>query len=166
MEDVTGVFDHYRITVRSIWNTGFWPDPAFQDWEAQERFEEVSRILFDELVLTKLDLEWQISDIFRKPMPFFRIQPTSDYGCPVMIDREGDALTGGGVWNDPVNRLRPLEAELHFIQFFDWDKMNYIDLQYYMAGIAVFAAQPHLVGRRALIDRQYLKVFRVKQGEA
>jgi len=117
MEDVTGVFDHYRITVRSIWNTGFWPDPAFQDWEAQERFEEVSRILFDELVLTKLDLEWQISDIFRKPMPFFRIQPTSDYGCPVMIDREGDALTGGGVWNDPVNRLRPLEAELHFIQF-------------------------------------------------
>jgi hypothetical protein len=31
MTNVNGVFDHYRMSARSVWNTAFWPDPAFRD---------------------------------------------------------------------------------------------------------------------------------------
>src|SRR5579871_1485515 len=158
MKDVTSLFDHYRMTARSVWNNGFWPDPVLRNWESLEQFRLVMRILFDSIVLAKLDLEWPLEETFRKPMLFFRIEPISEYGCPFLVDRPGDAITGGGVWNDPECRLSGA-SELGFIEFFDWDVLNCIDLHYYMAAIASFDSKPELVGRRALIERQYVKVL-------
>ena len=53
MEDVSEVFDHYRMSARSVWNAAFWPDRDFRDWNSAERFQEIERILFDQLVLFK-----------------------------------------------------------------------------------------------------------------
>ena len=75
MRDVTSVLDHYRMAARSLWNAGFWPDPAFRDWGSVARFQEIARLLFDELVLMKLDIEWPTEDIFRKPIPLLRLEP-------------------------------------------------------------------------------------------
>jgi hypothetical protein len=59
-----------------------------------------------------------------------------------------------GYWDDPVNIVKPGEAKLVFIAYFDWDQMDYIDLRYYHVKIASFDGHPELVGREALIERQ------------
>jgi hypothetical protein len=49
MKDISSVFDHYRVSARTIWNTAFWPDPNFRNWDSIEKFDEMQRILFREL---------------------------------------------------------------------------------------------------------------------
>jgi hypothetical protein len=31
MKDITAIFDHYRVSARSIWNSAFWPDPDLRN---------------------------------------------------------------------------------------------------------------------------------------
>jgi hypothetical protein len=156
-DDVTAVFDHYRISARSVWNTAFFPDPYFRTGEFLGEFQSIETILFDSLVLAKLDLEFPVGDLFRKPIPFFRISPQG-YGAPIMIQcpRQGDSA---GYWDDPVKSVFSGKVGMHFLSLFDWDQMSYRDLQYYRVLIAGFDEQPHLVGREALIDRNCVKVL-------
>ena len=159
MRDVSAVFDHYRMSARSVWNTAFWPDPDFRDWDSVERFQEIERILFDQLVLFKLDREYPFDDLFRKPISYFRVVPSeSCCGCPIMIARPTPEVPRG-LWDDPVNRVTAGQVEMHFLNFFDWNQLDYRDLQYYRVWIAGFNEQPHLVGREALVERQYVNVF-------
>lgn len=62
-------------------------------------------------------------------------------------------------WDDPVNRIAPSEANLRFVDYFDWDRMNYSDLRYYQVQIEAFPSKPHLVGRDALIEHGCAKVM-------
>jgi hypothetical protein len=77
MRDVTAIFDHYRVSARSVWNTAFWPDPDLRDWDQVELYQSVERMLFDALVLAKLDKEIPADDIFRKSIPFLQVAPAS-----------------------------------------------------------------------------------------
>jgi hypothetical protein len=69
-----------------------------------------------------------------------------------------------GYRDDPVNHIEPGEAELLFIAYFDWNQMNYIDLQYFRVKIASFDAHPELVGREALIDCHGVAVHLINGG--
>jgi hypothetical protein len=71
VKDVSSIFDHYRVSARVIWNTAFWPDPDFRNWDSIDQFHEIERLLFQELVLAKLDREWPLHNIFRDAIPFF-----------------------------------------------------------------------------------------------
>jgi hypothetical protein len=146
------------MSARSVWNTAFWPDKDFRDWNSVERFQEIQRILFDHLVLFKLDREYPSDDLFRKPIPYIRVAPSSSFGCPIMIARPTPEVPLG-LWDDPVDRVTAAQVDLHFREFFDWNLLDYRDFQYYRVSIASFEEQPHLVGREALIERQYVKVF-------
>ena len=152
-------FDHYRIAARSVWNTAFWPVPELRNWDSDERFDEIQRILFDELVLRKLDRQWPSEDIFRKPIPFLHVVPASE-SVPIMIQKPRPG-TRNRYWDDPVNRVGREESELHFCEYFDWNRMDYRDNLYYRTTIAAFPTQSHLVGREALLERQYGAVFLV-----
>ncbi len=68
-------------------------------------------------------------------------------------------------WDDPVNQIKASDAELHFLDYFDWDMMAYTDFQYYRVRIASFISQPHLVGRDALIEHHHAKIFVDLPGE-
>jgi len=155
MQDVTAIFDHYRVSTRSVWNTAFWPDPDFRNGDSFEPFQSVERILFDALVLAKLDKEIPADDIFRKPIPFFRVAPSSP-SVPIMIQRPS---TQNSYWDDPVDRVTAGKVEMHFLAFFDWNQMDYRDFEYYRVWIATFDEQPHLAGREALIKRGYVNVL-------
>lgn len=154
MKDVTAIFDHYRMSARSVWNTAFWPDPDLRDWESYERFDEIQKILFDELVLAKLDQTFPEEDIFQKPIPFFHVEPSSP-SVPISIQR----AEASGYWDDPVNRVERGKLEMHFVALFDWNHLDYRDLQYYRVAIAGFEEHPHLIGREGLIERQYVNLF-------
>lgn len=161
-DDISRIFDHYRVSARTIWNTAFWPDPDFRNWDSIDQFHEIENLLFQELVLTKLDREWPLHDIFRNAIPFFHIVPTIEHGTPIMIQKPRSE-TMSGYWDDPVNLIKPKQAELLFIAYFDWNQMDYIDLRYYRVKIASFDDHPELVGREALIERQHAKVHLVNE---
>lgn len=161
MKNVTGIFDHYRISARSVWNTAFWPDPDLRDWDFVEEFQSIERILFDALVLAKLDKAFPADDIFRKPIPFIQVAPSST-SSPIMIQCPRPEAPRG-YWDDPVVRVAAGKVEMRFLEFFDWNQLDYRDLQYYDVWIAKFDEQPHLVGREALIEKQYVNVFLVEE---
>jgi hypothetical protein len=54
MKDISSVFDHYRVSAKTIWNIAFWPDADFRNWDSVEQFDEIQKILFSELVLWKV----------------------------------------------------------------------------------------------------------------
>jgi hypothetical protein len=157
MQDISDVFDHYRLSARAIWNTAFWPDPDFRNWDSIDQFHEIERLLFRDLVLAKVDRDWPLCDLFVNAIPFFQIVPSHMHGTPIMIQKpRPEAPTG--YWDDPVNLIKPKEAELLFIAHFDWNEMDHIDLRYYRVKIVSFDAHPELVGREALIERQHATV--------
>jgi hypothetical protein len=157
MQDVSNIFDHFRESARTIWNTAFWPDPDFHEWDSIDRFVEIQRLLFDELVLAKLGRNWPIQDIFRVPMPFFFAVPRSQI-IPILIQNPRPG-SPSGYWDHPVNQISQGAAEMQFLAYFDWDRMDYVDFHYYHLQIKKFDAQPELVGREALIERQCTRIF-------
>jgi hypothetical protein len=62
-----------------------------------------------------------------------------------------------------VKQIATGEAEMHFLECFDWNRMDYLDFNYYKVQIARFNARPELVGREALIERQYALVHLVDE---
>jgi hypothetical protein len=153
IKDVTAIFDHYRMTARGLWNTAFWPDPDFRNWDSIEQFDEVEKLLFRGLVLSKIDKDWPLEHIFTTPLPYLHVVPSHERGGPIMIQNPRPGAPRG-YWDDPINWVKPEEAELLFISYFDWNQMDYIDLQYYLVKITRFDNHDELIGREALIERQ------------
>src|ERR1700733_10770367 len=156
MRNVSSILDHYRISARSVWNTAFWPNPEYRDWAFVADFQSIEKILFSALVLSKFDEAFPVDDIFQKPIPFLQVAP-STISVPIMIS------PASGLWDDPVDRVGIEEVTMNFVAFFDWNHLDYRDLQYYKVRIARFDKQPHLVGREALLERQYASVFYVNE---
>jgi hypothetical protein len=92
MKDVSNVFDPYRVSARTIWNTAFCPDADFRNWDSVEQFDEIQRILFRELVLGKVARDWPLPDIFATAIPFFQVVPSCD-AAPI-IDSESTVREG------------------------------------------------------------------------
>ena len=69
VNDVSGIFDHYRMSTRAVWNTAFWPDQDFRNWDSIEQFHEIEKLLFQELVLAKVDREWPLQTFSGMPFP-------------------------------------------------------------------------------------------------
>jgi hypothetical protein len=157
MREITKLFDHYRVVARSIWNLGFWSESDLQNWDARDQFNQIKRLLFKSLVIARLG-EGHCCDLNSLPPdPPFRIVPHPDR-VPINIERprEGDS---NHYWDDPVTNVKPQEVELRFLDYFHWNEMAYVDFQYYRVRIIAFESQPHLVGREALIEHLYAKVF-------
>ncbi len=162
-KDVSGIFDHYRTSARAIWNAAFWPDEDFRNWDSIDQFRQIEKLLFQELVLAKAWKErWPLQDLFGKAIPFFHVVPLVEHGTPIMIQSPRPGAPTG-YWDDPVNLIKPRQADLLFIAYFDWNEMDYIDLRYYRVKIAGFDAKSDLVGREALIERQNAAVHLVDE---
>ena len=87
-------------------------------------------------------------------MDFVRVVPHVD--APVMIARvPGDH----GYWDHPVRTLGPEDADLRFIDFFDFGQAGYLDLKYFVVRIESSVRHPDLAGHRALIEVEYADVL-------
>lgn len=156
MRDVTEIVDHYRITARSLWNTAFWTVSDLRTPEAREQFDEINLMLFDGLVLARLEQQVERAQLFCSPMPFLRVTPSSQT-VPILINERP------GCWDHPVNSVDSDKVEMHFIEFFDWNQFDYVDFQYYRVKIAKLDGHPDVVVREALIERQYARVKFVEE---
>lgn len=160
MRDVTEIVDHYRITARSLWNTAFWAVRDLRTTEAIEQFDEINLMLFDGLVLARLDQQLEGAQIFRSPLPFLHVTPSSQT-VPILINNPRPE--GTGYWDHPVDSVDSEKVEMHFIDFFDWNQFDYLDFTYYRVKIARLDGHPDVVGREALIERQYARVKFVEE---
>lgn len=160
MREVTNLMDHYRIVAQTIWNVGFWPKPELQNWDSWDRFEEIKRLLFNSLVVAQLQEGDECCKDLSTVNQIYQVVPSDPGPVPIMIHRprEGDR---NRYWDDPVNEIKASDAELHFLDYFDWNDMGYVDFRYYRVRIAAFPSQPHLVGREALVERHHAGVFAV-----
>ncbi len=156
LRDITTIFDHYRVAARSVWNTAFWPDPDLHRWDFVDEFDSIRRILFDSLVLWRIDEEFPTEHMFRKPAPFLHVVP-SPGRSPIMIQNPRGPLQSG-YWDDPVREIESEGSEMHLIDFFDWDRMAVVDFRYYRVSIVRFDQNSHLIGREALIETQYARI--------
>ncbi len=137
---------------------GFWSEPDLRDWDSRDQFEQITRLLFKALVVARVERGHCCDLNSVSPDHSYRVVPSDPGPVPIMIERprEGDA---NHYWDDPVKEISSTDAELHFVDFFDWDRMDYIDFRYYRVRIAAFPSRPHLVGRDALLEHQYARVF-------
>jgi hypothetical protein len=156
VKDVSNLFDHYRISACSIWNTAFWPIAELRDWDCVDQFDEIKRILFDQLVLFRIGRDFALKDIFRVPISFFHVVPAGE-SSPVMIQNPRPNQPRG-YWDHPLKCIGPQEAEMYFVDYFDWNRFDFVDFQYYRVIIAKFDAHPELAGREALIERMNASV--------
>jgi hypothetical protein len=159
MRDITGLMDHYRSVARSIWNAGFWTQEELRNWDSIDRFRKIRNLLFDALVVARLDEEGACcKDLSTAPVPVLQVVPLDSGPIPILIHRprEGDR---NYYWDDPVREIKAAEAKLRFLDYFDWNEMDNIDFQYYKVRIELFTPHPDLVGREALLEHQYAKVF-------
>ncbi len=159
MKDITIVLDRYREACRHLWNTYFYANDDMSSYSGQmlDQFEEIQELLFVTLVLEKVATASYADQFKKEALPFLRVVPTSEHGVPIMIERP--SRDGNRYWDEPVNRVKPSDVTLHFIDYFDWNPYGHIDLKYYKVTIVAFLSHQDLVGREALIETTHARVI-------
>jgi len=166
MRDVTKVFHSYRESVRNIWNMHYVPviEKHGGSFRLEETFCRIEIEMFDALVAIPLNddvsiLESHMSDP-KTGLSLYHVVPSSENGVPVMISREKNKTQ---YWDYPKDQLYPDEVEMRFVRFYDFSSDDYSDFKYVMTEITESTLYPDLVGRLALIDMQYTKIFKAEQ---
>lgn len=164
MRDVTHLIAQYRECICQLWNAYFhdeayretWaiPDaPSAEHFDKLDRFDEISRILFLELVLEKIGQPSNSPTELETRRRLLRVIPNGD-AVPIQISRDAE---NGGYWDHPVSRIGR-DADLRFKEFFDWDQIGLLKLQYYRVEIVSFPEHPELAAREALIECSICRV--------
>ena len=162
--DITELMNAYRECVRGIWNHTFRPtvEPN-ADFDAVDSFWVVRDVLFSEFVLRSLALPplRRPSRSVRGPAKQGGDVP-SPHPATIMVKRP--SCDGNLDHDDPVKQVKVDGLSLAWVDFFDWDLFGYIDLQYHLVRIEACSEHPHIVGRAALIEAQYV-TFRLVEDE-
>ena len=157
MRDITDIMNNYKECARHLWNTSFrTSNPTPSNIQSAFQFDEINERLFDELVLTRIGKTGFRKKSNEEAWPFLEIKLSAEE-CPALINRP--SKDNGKYWDEPINRLNKDDVELNFISYFDWDEFNYIDYRYYKTKINSFQGHPHLIGREALIETLYGRVY-------
>ncbi len=161
MEDVTPYMLRYREAARHVWNCFLREEgldsPGLHDWEA------LKQVLFTALVLRHCGHDECAAALLApdrygfswiKPIVHLHVVPATE--TAVMISRERGK---GGYWDHPVARLGPEDADMRFIDFFDFDQAGYLNFRYYLVHIESSARHVALAGHQALVDVSSAKVL-------
>jgi hypothetical protein len=146
LRDVTDLFHKYRECARGIWNN-FLRENA--DFQSDDAFSVIREQLFHEIVLRAVDKREYRQTNPDDPFPFLHLVPVTDT-VPIMINRPSQ--DGNQYWDEPINRVPQQGTTLLFIDYFDWDRSDFMDFQYYRVRVSSFDKYPHLAGRDALLD--------------
>lgn len=158
MKHVTSVFQCYRDSARHLSNTCY--RPKYEgDWDTRENFDEISVLLFKHLVLNELQISHTLCDWLGQPAEIFKLQPSTER-IPVMINRDGTS----GYWDHPKTELDQNEAEIAFIDYFDWDEMDTIDFRY-IRGKILKSRSGDLDGHDILVETIYVNIYHDKNAE-
>jgi hypothetical protein len=161
MEDITTHVLRYREAARHLWNAFLRDEP--QDAPSGHDWEAIKQVLFAALVLRNCGHEDCAAVLLApgrygfswiEPIVHLHVVPFTE--VPVKISRSPGR---DGYWDHPVDRLGPGDADMRFVDFFDFDLSGHIDFHYYLVKIERSARHAALAGHHALIDVPYARVL-------
>ncbi|MBM4259311.1 MAG: hypothetical protein FJ147_25850 [Deltaproteobacteria bacterium] len=161
MKDVTQLLNRYRECVRHLWNTYFF-EAAFSntDWDLADEYEEICGQLFSALVLNQVDRRThrkaRAFEQSPQPLSFFRVVPSATSGVPIHINREKKASP---YWDQQMTFIKPDEVDLRFIDFFDFGRLDFRELEYCRVRIVTSTANTDLADHDALLECQHVVVL-------
>ena len=150
--NVTELFQEYRLILRDVWNRYFWSDHDLRSWDMVDHFNMIKGKFFESLlmykVLVKISSEQQSSARFIvvPSVP----GPNGAKGCSIRIAETNNRTTTSR-WDQEPAWIAASEMELEFVDFYDWNTFSYINLQLYLVRIAESWKYPDLIGREALV---------------
>lgn len=164
MKEINTV-NSYRECIRNLWNIHFMPSISInEDWDAKDSFDQICTILFSVLVLDPLGLNFYKKafsyEQHPKPINVLQVKPATA-SVPIMINREVKSV---GYWDYPVKSISPDEAEMSFIDLFDFEQLGFRDFEFYRVRIVNSSTDKNLVGRDALIRCSNAKVLLCEPG--
>lgn len=161
MKDITRLLNHYRECVRHLWNVYFLDEePSTVDWDLSDEYEEICEKLFSSLVLARIGrTESKKARAFERslePLTFLRIIPLANNGVPIHINRE---KIPSPYWDHPKTLIKPDEADMRFIDFFDFGTLGFREFEYCRVRIVASTANPDLVGHDALLQCNHVTIL-------
>ena len=139
----------FRLAGRELFNRHFRIEDPWKNQEAAwllvERFNDLEAVFFQKVVTDALG----VGCAYGEPQKDILVVGQSQGEISALINREVDS----GYWDFPVSKV-PVDAEMQFIAFFDWDSLLVRDNKYVRVQIAACLSNPALVGRHALVDAQ------------
>ena len=159
MNNINHLLMRYRECARSMWNVYFMDQGSHVDWELCDEYEEICGRLFDSLVLNCLGRSAKKSRSFDQSpefMPFLRVVPSVTSGVRIYINREKKSSP---YWDHPITIIQPNDADMRFIDFFDFAKLDVRDFRYIRVRIINSTRDADLIGRDGLIECNDVTVF-------
>lgn len=118
----------------------------------KDKFDRICTMLFSSLVLDPIDKSsYKKSHSYEKspnPLDILNIVPSCETGVPIQINRD---IKPSAYWDYPLKMIKPNDADLKFIDFFDFDVLGIRDFEYYLVRINDSVIDSELKGRNALI---------------
>lgn len=141
----------FRSASRDLFNQHFLPPPSrdFADWDAFELFGQVEEVLFQTLVIQSAGLTAAPYGILNSEI----LVCVQTDNTPIMINREQGK--DHGYWDFPITSVGR-SATMKFVRFFDFDDRRGFDHQYVHVEITNWPTEQAAVGRRALVENQYV----------
>ncbi len=139
-----------------MWNT-YLRENA--DWATHDSFELICEHLFDEIVLSKLDVKHDIDNVFcyqGEYLEEYQLYVDHKGKLPLMVNRE---LKSSGYWDHPVEWIPPDELyDIRLIGFFDFDQLGWRNFEFYRARILKCNSHPEIEQRDVLIRCHHVDV--------
>lgn len=148
----------YREIARGLWNTHFkakFERDQGQDWFYDDAFKTIQRQLFKSIVVYPAMGDVPDDFVLGRPCRYLQVMLSAGWPTTVMINRDQGATHG--YWDHPVTTLSS-QAQLCFINLFDWNSYGVLDMAMVMAEIVSYPENPALVGHRVLVELMYVDI--------
>ncbi|WP_137940329.1 hypothetical protein [Chitinivorax sp. B] len=145
--------NEYRDCIRHIWNCFMLPRyNETKDWGIVDSYVKIKNELFYSMVLSRPEGGNIIDFEFGSESYNIMVEISNSNPTPALINREIGVRYG--YW-DYDEKFIPPNSELLFVDFFDWDQCDFIDLALVILKIENCPSHPELNGRYAILECGY-----------
>jgi hypothetical protein len=142
----------YCECARSVWNT-YLLDESTDEFTVK-RFDEIRRLLFHVLVLAPLERD---DDRTSEEEPLTFLQVVAGAG-PLIVFVERPSDDGTRYWEAAPKELDFSDAELQFVDLFDWDPQSFRDMALVLVWMSRGPRGADLDRKYALFERQSVTI--------
>lgn len=163
MKDVTNNLYCYLEAKRHLWNTYYINKVKnLRECSPLDDFEEIDKLLFSSLVLSDFNKVMPPDFVFGKDhFSYLKVFPR--YGVEqLMLTISDPRIQGPRKWDNPKEVRIDSSIQLNFIEFFEWDRYNFVNYPYFLVKIVESNILKNLVEKEALIETTSAKVFYIE----
>ncbi|MFA6009761.1 MAG: hypothetical protein WC799_07245 [Desulfobacteraceae bacterium] len=146
---ITNHIHKFREAVRHLWNTFLRENST---WDTFDSFTQICELLFEEIVLSKIDSELHINNVYSyigEYVPEYQIYVDHPGTLPMMVNRD---IIPSGYWDYPVEWITSGTLnDIRLKDFFDFDQLGWRTFEYYRVKILKCESHPEIEQRYALI---------------